>query len=374
MIPRILSEKIRKLMFKGKAIILTGARRTGKTTLLTELVKSVPGVRWMNGDEPDVQGLFEQATSTRLRAELGSAKVIVIDEAQRIRDIGLKMKLITDQIPEVQLIASGSSSFELANKVNEPLTGRKWEFLLFPFSFSEMKQYHGGMEEKRMLKHRLIYGYYPEVVNANGNERDILKLLTDSYLHKDILMWEQIRRPEKLVKLLQALAFQLGNEVSYHELGHITDLDKVTVEKYIHLLEQTFIIFRLGSLSRNLRKELKASRKVYFYDNGIRNAIISNFNTPELRQDIGSLWENFLMSERAKHLHYNSIWANRFFWRTHDQQEIDYVEERDGKFFAYEFKWNPKSKYRFSKSFTNAYPDNETKIVSQNNFEEFVDL
>ena len=315
---------------------------------------------------------FEYASSTRFKAVFAGKKIVVIDEAQRISDIGLKLKLITDQIPEIQLIVTGSSAFELSNKVNEPLTGRKWEYKLFPFSFSEMVDYHGFTDENRLMKHRLIYGYYPDVVTNQGNEKEILKQLSDSYLYKDILMWERIKKPEKLLKLLQALAYQLGSEVSYNKLANLLDIDNQTVEKYIQLLEQTFIIFRLSAFSRNHRKELKRGRKIYFFDNGIRNALLANFNLPELRTDIGALWENFIISERIKYLHYNNLWANSYFWRTQDQQEIDYIEERDGILFAYEIKWNAKKKPFLSKSFANTYPKHEYTIINPQNYEQFL--
>jgi len=243
---------------------------------------------------------------------------------------------------------------------------------LFPLSFEEMVNHHGILEEQRMLPVRLIYGYYPEIVTSKGNEKEVLKQLTDSYLYKDILMWQGIKKPEKLLKLLQALSLQLGSEVSYHEIGQTIGLDNETVEKYIQLLEKTFVIFRLSSLNRNLRKELKRSRKIYFYDNGIRNALIANFNQPELRQDIGALWENFLISERIKTLHYKKVWYNKYFWRTHDQQEIDYIEERDGVIHGYEFKWNPKKQVRFSKTFLNAYPNSKTEVISRDNYYGFL--
>lgn len=297
--------------------------------------------------------------------------MLILDEAQRIRDIGIKLKLITDQIPEVQIIASGSSAFELANSINEPLTGRKWHFSLYPLSFIEMEKHHGFLDEHRRLSDRLIFGYYPEIINHPGEEKDYLIPLADSYLYKDILMWERIKKPEKLSKLLQALAFQVGSEVSYHELGQIVELDNQTVENYISLLEKTFIIFRLSPLSRNLRKELKRKRKIYFYDNGIRNAIIAQFQPLELRNDIGPLWENWLISERKKILEYNGIKANTYFWRTQDQQEIDYIEERDGKMWAHEFKWNPKGKSRFSKTFTKNYPKHELRFIHRENYYEW---
>ncbi|MEN9964452.1 MAG: hypothetical protein RL582_1547, partial [Bacteroidota bacterium] len=250
-----------------------GARQVGKTTLLNNLFKQNPGVLWLNGDEKDVQELFQISSSSRLKTFFAKKTIVIIDEAQRIRDIGLRMKLITDQIPEVQLIATGSSAFELANKVNEPLTGRKWEYKMYPLSFQEMVEHHGLLEEQRMLPHRLVFGYYPDVVNHVGDEKEILKQLTESYLYKDVLWLEQIKKPEGMIKLLQALAYQIGSQVSYNELSTTTGIDIKTIEKYITILEQTYVIFRLSSFSRNLRSELKKSRKIYFYDNGIRNSL-----------------------------------------------------------------------------------------------------
>ncbi|MBU6340121.1 MAG: ATP-binding protein, partial [Bacteroidetes bacterium] len=307
MIKRILEQRIRDRLFTGKAIILIGPRQTGKTTLLHTIFGNEPGVQWLNGDDPETRLLLEEVTTLKWKRMLGESKVLVLDEAQRIADIGLKLKLITDQIPEVQVVASGSSAFELANRINEPLTGRKWAYHLFPLSYAEMEAHHGFIEENRRIPERLVYGYYPEVVNHPGQEQEFLSQLMDSFLYKDILMWERIQKPEKLTRLLQALAFQVGNEVSYNELGQIVDLDNQTVENYINLLEQTFVIFRLQPLSRNLRKELKTKRKIYFYDNGMRNAIIAQFQPLELRQDVGALWENWLISERKKALHYQGI-------------------------------------------------------------------
>jgi len=272
------------------------------------------------------------------------------------------------------VIATGSSSFELANQINEPLTGRKWEYRIFPISYSEMVAYHGWLEEKRALPHRLVFGYYPEVIHAAPNEKEILALLTDSSLYRDVLALEKIKKPEKLVKLLQALAYQMGQEVSYHELGQIVDPDNQTVEKYVDLLEKSYVILRLQPLSRNLRKELKTKRKIYFYDNGVRNAVIAQLHPLELRQDKGALWENFLLSERLKHLHYAGIRTNRFFWRTQDQQEIDYIEERDGFFYAWEFKWSPNAKSRFSRTFTGNYPVQSAEVINPENFEPFLGM
>ncbi|NCA86594.1 MAG: ATP-binding protein [Clostridia bacterium] len=372
MIKRHLESKIEKDFFKGKAIILLGARQVGKTTLMKEICKNKDEVLWLDADDPDTQLLFEKPTSTRLRTIIGSHKILVVDEAQRIKDISIKLKLINDQIKDVQLVATGSSSFELANQINEPLTGRKWEYQLYPISYSEMVSHHGLLEEMRMVPHRMVYGYYPEVVTNIGNEKRLLKEIYNSYLYKDLLKFDQIKKPEKVIKLLQALAFQIGNEVSYHELSKTVGIDNQTVEKYIDILEKAYIIFRLTAFSRNARKEIVKGRKIYFVDNGIRNAVIANFKLPELRQDIGALWENYLVSERFKFLNYNDVWANSYFWRTYDQQEIDYLEEREGKLFTYEFKWSPKQKARLPKSFSNAYPGNPFKVINQGNFEEFI--
>ncbi|MCB9211118.1 MAG: ATP-binding protein [Ignavibacteriales bacterium] len=372
MINRILYKTILSKLFKGKAIILVGARQVGKTTLLKSLLRDNSELLWLNGDELDIQQLFLNISATRLKAVIGNNKIVVIDEAQRIENIGLRLKLITDSIPEIQLIATGSSSFDLANKINEPLTGRKWEYKLYPLSFGEMVEHHGLIEEKRLIPHRLIYGYYPDVVNNYGTEKEILKQLSDSYLYKDILIWEQIKKPDKILKLLQAISFQIGSQVSYNELGQMCGIDSKTVEKYIDLLEKTFIIFRLGTFSRNLRNELKNSKKIYFYDNGIRNAVISNFNQIESRQDVGALWENFIISERIKYLNNSSLWVNYWYWRTKDQKEIDFIEEADGKINAYEFKWNKDAKIKKPNSFLNAYPQSSFKVIHPNNFEEYL--
>jgi predicted AAA+ superfamily ATPase len=372
MINRFLQKTIETELFQGKALFIMGARQTGKTTLLKKIFSKHDDVSWQDADEPDIIALFDNVTSGRLKSFFGNKKIVVVDEAQRIENVGLKFKLITDKLPEIQLVATGSSSFELANKINEPLTGRKWEYQLFPISFQEMVNHHGLLDEVRLMPHRLVYGYYPEVVTSAGKERKVLKEITNSYLYKDILKFDNIKKPDKLIKLLQALAFQVGNEVSYNELGKIVSLDNQTVEKYIDILEKAYVVFRLGAYSKNLRKELKMGRKIYFYDNGIRNAMIANFTLPELRQDIGALWENFLISERKKYLHYNEIWANCYFWRTQDQQEIDYIEERDGILYATEFKWRPKRNVRLSASFSRAYPNHQFQVITSENFETFV--
>jgi predicted AAA+ superfamily ATPase len=373
MIQRQIQEDVQQKFFQGKAIIILGPRQVGKTTLLKQLVIEQESALWLNGDDYDVQQIFnEQVSALRIQSLLGDKKILIIDEAQRIKDIGLKMKRITDTLKDVQLIATGSSAFELLNSLNEPLTGRKWEYKLFPFSFKEMVNHHGLMEEKRQLLHRLVFGYYPEIVNFPGQELERLKLLTDSYLYKDILSWDGIQKPDRITKLLQALAFQVGSQVSYNELAQLCSMDSKTVEKYILLLEKCFVIFRVGSFSRNLRNELKTSKKIYFVDNGVRNALIANFSPAEIRQDIGALWENFLMSERYKQNEYGSVFKNNYFWRLKSQQEIDFVEESDGQISAFEFKWNTKKALRCPLAFRNAYPSAKFSVITPENVEEFI--
>ena len=372
MIERTLYKTIENKLFDGKVIVLVGARQVGKTTLLKQLFRQKEGVLWLNGDELQVQNLFANASADRLLSEFSNSKIVILDEAQRIENIGLRLKLIADSDSEVQVIATGSSAFELANKVNEPLTGRKWEYQMFPLSFGEMVAHHGKLKEMRMLPRRIIYGYYPEVVTNDGNEVEILKLLTDAYLYKDILSWESIKHPDKLQTLLRALAYQVGSQVSYNELSQMCSMDSKTVERYINLLEQCYIIFRLPSFSRNLRHELKSSRKIYFYDNGIRNVLIADYRAPEVRQDIGALWENFVIAERMKSNEYYHRWVNRYFWRTKQQQEIDYLEESGGKLHAYEMKWNQRAKASITKTFTEAYPNTEFQVITPENIADFL--
>ena len=373
MIHRILEEKIQPLLGGNKAIIVMGARQVGKSTLLNQLLGENKNVLWLNGDDIDVQNLFHEMSSTRMRALLGNNKFLVIDEAQRIPNIGLRIKLVTDQVSDVQVIATGSSSFELASKVNEPLTGRKREFKMFPLTFKEMVSHSNLLDELRMIPHRLVYGYYPEVVSNPGDEKNTLKELSDSYLYKDILSLDSISKPDKLVRLLKALALQIGSQISYNEIGNMISLDSKTVERYVDILEKSFIIFRLGSFSRNLRNELKASRKIYFWDLGIRNAIIGNLAQIENRTDAGELWENFAIAERLKQNAYQNSFAQSWFWRTQQQKEIDYIEEENGMIHAFEFKWNEhKARTKCPESFSTAYPDALFQVITPKNIEEFL--
>ena len=296
----------------------------------------------------------------------------IVDEAQRLPNVGLGLKLITDHLSRIQLLVTGSSTFELSNRLNESLMGRTFEHRLYPVSFSEMANYHTLREEKRLLPYRLIYGYYPDVVMHPGDAGKILQNLIQNFLYKDMLMLEGVKKPDKIVKLLQTLAFQVGYQVSYNELGRTIGMNTATVEKYITMLEQSFVLFRLSSFSRNLRTELSKSRKIYFYDNGIRNALIGNFNSIETRIDAGALWENFLISERLKLLNNSERWTQHFFWRTTEQQEIDYVEVEESVLRAFEFKWNKATKAKISRTFSNAYPNAVASVISPENFESFI--
>ena len=373
MIKRILEQTIRDSLFQGKAIIVTGPRQTGKTTLVKNIIDGGDATAlYLNADEPDVTSQLEGASSTLLKRIIGNRQIVVIDEAQRIRNIGITLKLITDEIKDVQLIVTGSSSLEIANQVNEPLTGRKYAYHLYPLSFAELELHMGFLEEQRLLETRLVYGSYPDVINHPGDEKQVLTNLADSYLYKDLLRLEEIRRPELLSDILEALALQLGNEVRYSELGQTVGADQTTVKKYIDLLEKSFVIFRLRAFSRNVRNEIKRSRKIYFYDNGIRNAIIRNYASVNLRNDIGALWENYLVSERMKYNAYRQRYARMWFWRTTQQQEIDLIEEEDQRLLAWEFKWNPKKKVRWSKTFTENYPQAETASVHRDNYGDFL--
>ncbi len=371
MITRQLEPEILKNFNDNKVVVLLGARQVGKTSLLTKLTENLNKVLWLYGDEADTREYFTNPNATKLKNLIGNNKILVIDEAQRIENIGLCLKIIYDQIKDVKVLATGSSAFELANKINEPLTGRKWEYRMFPLSFSEMANHTSLLEENRLLENRLVYGYYPDVINNPDNAENILKQLANSYLYKDILTWERIQKPDRMEKLVQAIAFQIGNLVSYNELGNMSGLDNQTVEHYINLLEKAFIVFRLGTYSRNLRNELKKSRKIYFYDNGLRNAIINQFNPLGMRNDVGALWENFMIVERMKRNAYTNYYTNTYFWRNKNQQEIDYVEENNGKLDAFEFKWSS-SKVKFPNEFINAYQPAETLVVSKENYRDFI--
>lgn len=373
MINRTLQPLLQSRLFKGKALILFGARQCGKSTLVEALLRAQDR-EWLylNGDDADVRELLSHTTATRLKALAGTRKIVFIDEAQHIPDIGLTLKLFTDQIKEIQVIATGSSAFGLSSQVNEPLTGRKYEFQLYPLSFGELAAHHGLLNEKRLIEHRMIFGYYPEIVTKQGEEKELLKLLAGSYLYKDLLMLDQIKKPLLLEQLLKALALQIGSEVNFQELAQTVGSDPKTVDKYIDLLEKAYVVFRLPAWSRNVRNEIKKGRKVYFWDCGIRNAVINNFKPISSRTDAGALWENFVIAERRKFLGNQRIDVQHYFWRTTQQQEIDLIEEGEDGLKAFEFKWGKKEKVHFPQTFTANYPGTEAVVVSRDQIEDFL--
>jgi len=373
MIARTLEAVLKDRLFSRKAILLLGPRQVGKTTLVKKINQDFQGKSiFLSADNPPDRELLNQMNSSRAKDLFREGQLVIIDEAQRLENSGLTLKIIYDNCPEIQLIATGSSSFELTDKIKEALTGRKWTFRLFPISLAELAGDSNLFEVNRSLELRMIYGAYPEVINRAGQEKEELHELVSDYLYRDLFSLKEIRKPEILEKLVKALAFQVGNQVSNRELSNLVQVDKETVDKYIYLLEEAFIVFRLGSFSRNLRNELKHSRKIYFYDNGIRNAVISQFNPLSLRQDTGALWENLMISERQKRNEYHRNYCNTYFWRTTRQQEIDYIEEMDGKLYAYEFKWAPSGKIKHISSFLESYPGSEFKEINRENYFDFV--
>lgn len=371
MIKRAIQEEFDSYFYKGKAILLFGARQVGKTSLIKKTVSKMDFL-WLNGDEPDTQLILENITSDRLKALLGDKTVLILDEAQMIHNVGLLIKRMVDNFPEVQVVASGSSAFELADKTKESMVGRKEELMLFPMSFKEMTEHTNVIEEKRKLPHRLVYGYYPEVINNPGKEEKILNDLIEGFLYKDILNLEGIKKSSTLQRLVQLLAFRIGSEVSYSSLGNDLGINRLTVEKYIDILEKNFIVFSLHSFSSNLDNEIKKSRKVYFWDLGVRNRIIKNMTPFELRNDMGALWENFIVSERKKKIQYENAFKDTFFWRNTQQAEIDYLEVRNQQIEAFEIKYSPKAKVHFTKSFTEKYHPLSTQVIHSENFWEFL--
>jgi uncharacterized protein len=376
MVFRTQAQNIGQWLGKGKAVIVIGPRQVGKTTLVRQITQNLlKKALWLTGDDPEARSLLDNISLARLQNLLGQNEVVVVDEAQRFTNAGLMLKLITDHLPQIQLFVTGSSALDLAAQTKESLTGRKIEFNLYPLSFAEMCNHHGLLAERSLLEHRMLYGYYPEVVQQGlPHAQKILNDLSDGLMYKDLLTLDQIKKPSLLVKLLQALALQVGSEVRYLEVAQIIGADPLTVERYIDLLEQSFVLFRLPSLSRNARNEIKKGRKIYFYDNGIRNAILKNFSPLALRNDTGALWENFLLAERMKRNAYSNYLCNTYFWRTTAQQEIDYVEETNGRLHAFEFKWQPKKPARFPAVFLENYPGSQTVLIDNGNFEEFVGL
>jgi uncharacterized protein len=369
----LLYDTLVQRMDNKKAIVVMGPRQVGKTTLIKQIASAAdPNYLYVNGDDPAMQLLWSKPTQQLLTQLIAGQKLIVIDEAQRFTNIGITAKMIVDEGLEVQLFLSGSSALELADTINEPLTGRKWEYNLLPFSWQELCNEYGLAKMLPRLPQLLVTGCYPDVIMQPTDARAILSNLAGSYLYKDILELSGIRKPDLIVKLLQALAWQVGHEVSMNELSNTLGADKNTIAHYIDLLEKSFVIFRLNPLARNLRNEISTSRKIYFYDNGILNTLINNYAPIEARNDIGSLWENFIISERFKALKYGTFYGATFFWRNKAKAEVDYVEETDGQFYAYEFKWNPKAKSKFPEAFINGYNPIVKRMIHRENFWEWL--
>lgn len=371
-IKRRIQENIEKILFKGKVAIIYGARQVGKTTLVKEIQKKyLNDSIYLDCDEPDIRNAFTNKTSTEIKSFLGDKKLVILDEAQRIKDIGLTLKLVVDNFPEIQIIATGSSSFDLSNEIVEPLTGRKYEFYLYPFSLEELAVVYSTLEINRTLEQRIVFGMYPEIVFSGTESEEKLKNIARSYLFKDILQFQNIKNAEAIEKLLQAMALQIGNEVSYNELAQTAGIDKSTVASYIQIMEKAFIVFRLRPFSRNLRNELKKLRKIYFFDTGIRNALINNLNPVNLRQDTGALWENFMISERLKHNRNSNLDKNMYFWRTREGKEIDYLEEAGGKILGLEIKWGG-DKFKAPKLFLESYPESEINLINRKNYRDIL--
>ena len=370
---RDLKKQLEQKWNSGKVLILIGPRQVGKTTLIRSLCEVEGNYLFINGDDAEDRLLLENAGENKLRSLIGSNTTVFVDEAQRIPNIGLILKIIHDQIKQVRVVVSGSSALEIASEINEPLTGRKWEFNLFPFTWNELQLHFGAMQNFKNIPNYLIFGTYPEVITDVIDAENTLKQIAGSYLYKDLLQYQGIRKPEVLDKLLLALALQMGSEVNYNELSRTIGIDRATVEQYISLLEKAYVVFRVSPLARNVRNEINTTRKIYFYDNGIRNAIIGNFKSLEFRQDVGALWENFMISERVKLLNYKKWHGRTYFWRTYQQQEINWIEEIDSKFSAFGFKWkDKKGSQKFPKTFLDNYEIDETLIVTPRNCDVFL--
>lgn len=369
-VERILKTTLIEQFNSGKAIVLIGPRQVGKSTLIREILKQRDFL-FLDGDDFSVQQQLSEPNTSYLKRLIGDKKIVFIDEAQRIKNIGITSKIIIDQFKDVQLLLSGSSAFELNHEINEPLTGRKWEYNMYPISFEELEKTIGFSEISMQLEERIIYGMYPDVLNHRGNEKEVMENLINSYLYKDILMLSGIKKADVLQKLTQALALQIGSEVSYNELAKLIGVNKETIGSYIDILEKAYVLFRVNPFSRNVRNEIKTNKKIYFYDTGLRNALIANFNSLDLRLDKGALWENFLISERIKYLKYHKRYTKTYFWRTAQQQEIDWIEEVDGTITAYEFKWKSKKNIKFPQKFIDAYQA-EVKVIDTDNYYEFI--
>lgn len=372
-IPQAQINHVKNLLKPGKVVIIYGPRRVGKTTLIKKILEDEPNSLFVTGEDVFVQKILSSQSVDQLRRFIGAKDLLIIDEAQAITNIGINLKLIVDHIAHVRVIATGSSAFDLANKTGEPLTGRKYTLKMFPLSQIELGNLENLTQTQANLEQRLIFGSYPEVVLFNSDEerKNYLFELVSSYLLKDILMFEDVKKSKKMIDLLILLAFQIGKEVSLSELATHLGINKATVDRYLDLLEKVFIIINIRGFSRNLRNEVTKTSRYYFCDNGIRNALLNNFNSLYLRNDIGQLWENYLVAERLKFQEYKSTYSHNYFWRTYDQKEIDWLEDREGILFAYEFKYKDK-KVKCPKSFKEAYPDSVFTCITSENYLGFI--
>ena len=372
MIERTIKNRIKSSFFKDKAIIIYGARQVGKTTLVNDLIADEPETSaYLNCDEPDIRESLSNVTSTKLKEIFGSKKIIFIDEAQRVKNIGLTLKIIVDTFKDLQVVATGSSALELSNSIMEPLTGRAFEYHLYPFSVEELSAKYSDLEFKRILENRMIFGNYPDIINYPDEAEKRLGMIANNYLYKDLLQYQNIKKSDVLEKLVRALALQIGSEVSFNELAAMLGVAKQTIEHYAKLLEQSFVIFRLTPFSRNLRSELTKKCKIYFYDTGIRNSLIKNFNPLDFRTDSGALWENYIISERIKKNSNSDKNLNIYFWRTLQRHEIDYIEEKNGVISGFEMKYS-KNNFKIPAPFTQSYPGSPVKLVNKDNFRDFV--
>jgi predicted AAA+ superfamily ATPase len=369
---RKLEEKIRPLLHRRKALIIVGARQVGKSTMLQNMDKVFGDALWLNADENSIRDHLSVIDISGIRSLIGNYKMVIIDEIQRVKNAGLMLKMMVDNFKEVQFIATGSSALEISETVFEPLTGRFFLFHLYPFSLSEIYPAKSSFEIEQALPFHLVYGNYPEVCTQRDLSEMIVKNLAQQYLYKDVLVWKDIRRPELLDKLLKLLAFQIGSQVSINELARSLGVKSETVRNYIDLLEKSFVIYQLKSFGTNQRKEVSKMSKVYFWDNGIRNAVIGNFDPLSQRTDTGALFENFIISERLKMLSWSDVDAKGFFWRNYNKSEVDYIEQKRDLIKAFEIKWNTNKQYRVSRAFTNLYPNAETQIVTPSNLVSFV--
>jgi len=375
LIKRIIEDQIVNSLVANKVILLLGPRRVGKTVLIKQVINRLEeSYLLLNGEDFNTQELLSRRSVQHYKNLLGKARVLIIDEAQKILEIGSILKLMIDEIDGLKILVTGSSAFDIDKVTGEPLTGRKKTFYMFPTFETEYNQIESILTKPDHIRERLIFGNYPELIHLKDKEdkTDYLKEMVNSYLLKDILAYDNIRNSDKILKLLRLIAFQIGNEVSHQELGKQLGMSKNTVEKYLDLLSKVYVLHRLNGFSRNLRKEVTKSNKWYFYDNGLRNLIIANMNPIELRNDVGELWENYVISERIKFQKYNRLLVNNYFWRTYDQQEVDWVEERNGKLFGYEFKWNPKRKVKAPKAWIEAYEEAEFQVVNSENYLEWI--